>query len=605
MSTRWSPFVKQLVVIALLIAGVWLVARVQAVLAPLVLALLLAYIVSQPAEWIIRRTGWPRVPVILATQLVVLLILLTVPAIVAPGLVSAFTVFGNTFVSVIQELLEATPRPIMISPSLTIDLGTFYEPINQWLRSLVGPDIRTIQNLQGLLRPFASGAAVVVRGAVSGIVWALFIFVVSFYVALDGGRLGRSVAADVPAAWRPELTRLWQELVKIWDAFVRGQFLLGALMGIIVWLVMTILGVRSAPALGLISAFLEFVPAIGPVLAAVPGVLIALILGSTWLPLPSLWFAVVVALTYFALQQIENLYLLPRVVGSRVRLHPAVVIVGALAGAQLAGVLGILLAAPVIAASRVLLGYIFRKLFDQPTFPEIAPPPRREQLWSELVRQRPVRAVLFDLDGTLIETDDHMVQVWAQRFRFLGRLLSEDRRSALARRILMSLEVFVNGALVLADRLHLDSVLFRLGDWPRRLRGIRRADDFVAVAGALDAVRLLHRRQYAVGLVTSRDRAETQRFLAQFGLADLFGAVITRDDVQRLKPHPMPVRMAAEKLGVKPAECVMVGDTNVDTRSAKAAGALAVGVLCGFGEPGDFGEADLVVDSPAKLGDWL
>lgn len=605
MSTRWSPFVKQLVIIILLIVGVWLLARVQAVLAPLVLALLLAYIVSLPAGWIIRRTGWPRGPVILITQIVVLAVLLTVPAMIAPSVVSALTVFGNTFVSVIQALLEATPKPITISPSLTIDLGTFYDPINEWLRSLVGPDIRTIQNLQSLLRPFASGAAVVVRGAVSGLVWALFIFVFSFYVALDSWRLGRLVATGLPEAWRDELGCLWRELVKIWDAFVRGQFLLGMLMGLIVWLVLSILGVRNAAALGVIAGFMEFIPAIGPVLAAIPAILIALILGPTWLPLPNIWFAVVIGLTYFVLQQMENLYLLPRVVGSRVRLHPAVVIVGALAGAQLAGILGILLAAPVIAASRLLLGYTLRKLFDQPPFPPAEAPPQREQLWGELVRQRPVRAVLFDLDGTLIETDDHVVGELARRLRFLGRLLPEERRNAVARRILMNLEVIVNGMITLLDRLHLDAVLFRLGDWPRRLRGLRRPDDFVAVAGALDAVRLLHRRRYAIGLVTSRSRNEAQRFLAQFGLAELFGAVITRDDVQRLKPHPMPVRTAAAKLGVTPAECVMVGDTNVDTRSAKAAGALAVGVLCGFGEASDFGEADLVVDSPARLGDWL
>ncbi len=605
MSTRWSPFVKQLVIIILLIAGVWLLTRVQAVLAPLVLALLLAYIVSQPAGWIVRRTGWPRTPVILITQIVVLLILLTVPAMVAPGLVSALTVFGNTFIAVIQELLEVTPKPITIPPSFTIDLGAFYAPINEWLRGLVGPDIRTIQNLQGLLRPFASGAAVVVRGAVSSIVWALFIFVVSFYVTLDSWRLGRLVVAALPEAWREELGYIWRELVKIWDAFVRGQFLLGLIMGFIVWIAMSILGVRNAAALGVISAFLEFIPAIGPVLAAIPAILIALILGPTWVPLPNVWFAVVIGLTYFALQQFENLYLLPRVVGSRVRLHPAVVIVGALAGAQLAGILGILLAAPVIAAGRLLLGYILRKLFDQSTVPEIAPPPGREQLWGELVRQRPVRAVLFDLDGTLIETDDHVVQGLARRLHFLGRLLPQARRVAVARRILMNSEVFVNGVVTLLDRVHLDAIMFRLGDWPRRWRGLRRRDDFVAVTGTLDAVRLLSRRGYAVGLVTSRSRADAQHFLKQFGMADLFGVVITRDDVQRLKPHPMPVRMAAAKLGVAPAECVMVGDTNVDTRSAKAAGALAVGVLCGFGEASDFGEADLVVDSPAKLGDWL
>jgi phosphoglycolate phosphatase-like HAD superfamily hydrolase len=81
--------------------------------------------------------------------------------------------------------------------------------------------------------------------------------------------------------------------------------------------------------------------------------------------------------------------------------------------------------------------------------------------------------------------------------------------------------------------------------------------------------------------------------------------VVTRDEVKRLKPHPMPVRLAVKALGLEPSQCVLVGDTGVDVRSAKAAGALTVGVLCGFGERDDFEAADLVLDSPAQLVEWL
>ena len=72
-----------------------------------------------------------------------------------------------------------------------------------------------------------------------------------------------------------------------------------------------------------------------------------------------------------------------------------------------------------------------------------------------------------------------------------------------------------------------------------------------------------------------------------------------------MKPHPMPVRMAAEQLGVDAEQCIMVGDTSVDIRAGKAAGALAVGVRCGFGQDGDFHEADLVLDRPEQLLEWL
>lgn len=604
MRNRWSPFVKQLVVIGVLIGVVWLMTRVRVIIAPVIIALLLAYLVSQPVSWILHRTGWSRAPVVLLAEIVVLLLLLTIPALITPWAVNAFGAFGNTLVKVVQELLEVEPKPLAVTPTLTIDLGPFYEPINQALATLLEPNLTSLQNLQGLVGSLAGGAATVVRGAVSGVVWTFFVLVSSFYIVKDGPRFGRLVAQNVPEAWRPELGRLWRELTRIWDAFVGGQLGLAVIMGIVVWLTMTILGVRNAPVLGLISGILEFVPAVGPVIAAIPGILIALFLGSSWLPLPNIWFAVLVGFTYFALQQFENLYLVPRVVGRRVQLHPAVVIVGALAGLQLGGVLGVLLAAPTIASARLLLGYSYRKLFDQEPFPAPEIPIDRSRLWRELVDERSARAVLFDLDGTLIETDDETVASLAQRLRFLGRLAPEAQRKRMARRWLMGSEDLVNGFITLLDRLDLDGLLFRLNDIFRRWRGIRKPENFVAVVGGPEALRALAQR-YRLAVVTSRSRHEAERFLAQYELLDLFHAVITRDDVRRLKPHPSPVSKAAEKLGVPPTQCVMVGDTEVDVRSAKAAGALSVGVLCGFGERDDLADADLVIESTAQLGDWL
>lgn len=604
MNTRWNPFVKQLVIIGLVVGAVWLVVRVSAILAPLILAFLLAYLVSLPAGWILRHTGWPRSLAVALSELVVVVLLLTVPAAVMPSVVNTLIGFTNSLIVIIQELLEATPKPLTLTPTLALDLGPYYEPINQWLRGLVGPDLRAIENLQNLLRPVATGAAGLLRGAVSGIVWLILILVVSFYIVRDGPRLARAVWRSLPAVWRPELAHLWRELAQIWDAFVRGQLILGVIVGLLVWITMTLLGVRNAPALGLISALMEFVPAVGPVLAAIPGVALALFLGSTWLPLPNLWFAVLVAVVYFLIQQLENYYLLPHVVGSRIRLHPAVVIIGALAGAQLGGVLGILLAAPTIAAGRLLLGYVFHKLTDTPPFPEPEAPPDRAVLWRELVQRHEVNAILFDLDGTLIETDDHLEERLTRWPAPLARWVPEQRRRRLARRWLMFSEMFANGLVTLLDTLHLDGVAFRWGDRLQRLGGMRDREHFQAVDGTPEMLRTLSQR-YRLGIVTSRNTRDAVTYLTQFGLTSYVGAVITRDDTRRLKPHPAPIRMAAETLDVPVAQCVMVGDTTVDVHAAKAAGALAVGVLCGFGEREDFGEADLVLESTAQLDGWL
>ncbi len=605
MSTRWSPFVKQLVIVAGLIVATWLLFRGRVVLGPLVLALLLAVLASYPANWLVRRTGWSRSLVAGLILLLVLLLLGAISVLVVPWLVSLLRALGGTLVNVIQQLLEVEPRPVEITPTLTVDLGHFYEPINEWLRSLLSPNLDTLQNLQRLIFPFATGAATVVIGAASGAVWLLFILVVSFYVIRDLPRLYRAVAASVPEAWRPEIRSLWRELEAVWDAFVRGRLLLSLMMGLIVWAMLSLLGVRNAPALGFLHGLLSFVPAVGPVVAAIPGILIALILGSTWLPLPNIWFAVLVTAFYLVLEQLDNLFLLPRIVGRRVALHPAIVIVGVVVGAELAGVLGILLAAPVIASLRVLGLYALRKLFDQEPFPPVRRPRRREVLWGELLQERSVQGVLFDLDGTLIETDDALVRALADRLGRFGRLLSAAERERFARRVVMNSESFVNGLLTLLDRLHLDGLLFRLDEASLRWRGLAAPRRFTAVAGTAEALRALTGKGYRLGIVTTRSRRDAEAYLRQFALDGLFGAVVTRDDVRRLKPHPAPVREAARALGLEPAQCIVVGDTGVDVRAATAAGALAVGVLCGFGLRNDLEEANLVLDSTAQLADWL
>jgi HAD superfamily hydrolase (TIGR01549 family) len=605
LSTHWSPSFKLLVIVAALIVGTWLLFRAQVVLSPLVLALLLSLLASYPADWMTRRTGWPRGLSAAIVLLVALLVVAAVSVLVVPWLVSLLRSLGTTLVSVIQQLLEVTPKPVLITPDLTVDLGRYYAPINEWLRGLLSPDLNTLQELQRLLFPFASGAAVVVIGAANSALWLVFILIVSFYVITDAPLMYRSVVAVIPEKWRPEIRVLWRELVDVWDAFIRGRLLLSLLMGFMIWAALSILGVRSAPALGFLYGLLSLVPAIGPVIAAIPGVLIALILGSLWLPIPNLWFAVLVAIVYLLLDQFENLYLLPRMVGRRVSLHPGVVIVGAVVGAELAGVLGILLAAPVIASARVLLTYAIRKLFDEEPIPTVEGVPHRELLWNDLVRERSLQGVLFDLDGTLIETDDEAVRRLAGRLRPFRRVLTEQERLRWARRWMMRGEVAVNRGITLLDRLHLDNLLFRMNDRFRRWRGIPKPENFTAVAGTVDSLRDLAQKGLALGIVTSRSRKDADAYLAQYNLDGLFRAVVTRDECKRLKPHPMPVQRAAQEMGLPPSQCVMVGDTGVDVRSAKAAGALAVGVLCGFGDRNDFEDADLVLESPSQLSEWL
>ena len=90
---------------------------------------------------------------------------------------------------------------------------------------------------------------------------------------------------------------------------------------------------------------------------------------------------------------------------------------------------------------------------------------------------------------------------------------------------------------------------------------------------------------YPIALVTTRSRAHIEAFLAEFEeITAVFSTTIGAQDTRRLKPHPAPIQLAAQRLGIPPANCLMIGDTRMDVLAARRAGALSVGVLCGFGQ---------------------
>lgn len=190
-----------------------------------------------------------------------------------------------------------------------------------------------------------------------------------------------------------------------------------------------------------------------------------------------------------------------------------------------------------------------------------------------------VEAILFDLDGTLMDTDDQAVDKLAHQLR---RLRWPHPHLA-ARRLIMASETPGNLLMTTLDVLRLDAALTTITDRFRRWRGLHTPPDFRIIAGVREMLTTLNGR-YRLAVVTTRGRSEAEMFLEQHELSALFELLVTRESTWRLKPHPAPIQHAARELGVPADRCVMVGDTTVDVKSARRAGAWAVAVLCGFGE---------------------
>jgi phosphoglycolate phosphatase-like HAD superfamily hydrolase len=217
-----------------------------------------------------------------------------------------------------------------------------------------------------------------------------------------------------------------------------------------------------------------------------------------------------------------------------------------------------------------------------------------------------VRGLCFDIDGTLADTDDALAVRLARALRPLAPLLPGRDPLQTARALLLGIETPANSLYALADRLGLDEIAGPLLDALHRVRGEGRPHHFQLIPGLPKALARLH-LVYPLAIVSSRGERGVQAFLDQFSFTSLFRCVASARTCRRTKPHPAPLLWAAREMGLPPEACVMVGDTAVDIRAARAAGAQSVGVLCGFGERAELERAgaDLILRATPDLVDVL
>lgn len=212
-----------------------------------------------------------------------------------------------------------------------------------------------------------------------------------------------------------------------------------------------------------------------------------------------------------------------------------------------------------------------------------------------------IQAILFDIDGTIADTDDAVIDRLSHRLRFLHRIIPAADVQTYSRRLVMAAETPGNALIASLDRLGIDELLGPLVNAVHRLRG-ERSDPLPVISGVHDALQTLE-PHYPLAIVTAREQSSSYAFLETFDLLPLFKTVVTARTCRRSKPHPAPLLWAASSLGVSPQSCLMVGDTTVDIRAGIRAGAQTVGVLCGFGQFEELRKAGaaLVLDSTADL----
>jgi predicted PurR-regulated permease PerM len=215
---------------------------------------------------------------------------------------------------------------------------------------------------------FSSASSVVVRVstfAVETLLGSIIALVISYFLTLDYPRFSRTWSEFKIPGYEYDIGRLSAALGRLWKSFLGGQLLVVTVTGILTWIMMSAIGLRFSLGIGFLVGLGRFVPVVGPWVGGIVAVVVALVQPSNWLGLTPTAYALLVGLLILTLNQLLDYYIIPRILGTSLNISPAIVLVASLLGAILAGILGLLLAAPVVASLALLSRYVFRKMVDQ------------------------------------------------------------------------------------------------------------------------------------------------------------------------------------------------------------------------------------------------
>ena len=376
-STQWKRESKLLVTVIGLLTLVALAYVARGVIPLIVLAAVFAYIFQPAVGWLARH----RVSRGLGTALCLLLLVIVLallPVLLTPATVNGVSAIIDALL-LLPDLVEkwtteiAQSQPTLRLGGFALDLAAIMEQVQTSSEEAIGqfqlPSLDSMFEYVTTGLRTASGIVQTAVGIASSVVSAAFrtflLAVLIFFLTKDGWQVGGKINELILPPYRAETEELGRRLDAVWKSFFRGQILLSLVVGFIVFIATSLLGLPGALVLGLLAGVLEVIPNLGPVIALIPAVLVALVQGSNFLPVSNLAFALIVVLVYTLIQQIENNFLVPRIMGQSLKLHPLFVLVGVVVGASFAGILGAFLAAPVLASLKVLGIYAHAKIIDQ------------------------------------------------------------------------------------------------------------------------------------------------------------------------------------------------------------------------------------------------
>ena len=339
---------------------------------------IVAFLVAPMVRALHRRFHWPRWLALALGYLVVLIVSLLLLAILAVGITQSL---AGIDVAGMEENLKGVAEWFvdeadgLVIFGIGIDMTEITEPIKSWLAEetasggVSGGIKIDADALQGLLGGAFNSIRTVTGLLTAMVMSSLITMMIAIYLNADSAKFYEWIHRTVPPGYERDAALLSDRVGGVWRGYIYGQLINSLITGIMLFIVLALVGVQGAFLMGVIMMLFNMIPTFGPIIAAFPGIIAALVGGSTrWPDMNNFIFALIVAGIYVVVVQAQANIIAPKVMGRAVRLSPVIIMISLIVGFSVAGLIGSLLAVPIVASIKEIVSYLYAKVVDREPF---------------------------------------------------------------------------------------------------------------------------------------------------------------------------------------------------------------------------------------------
>lgn len=333
----------------------------------LVIAAFAAYLISPAVSLLIHKTRMSRMAAVNVVYFTALILLVGLPSILTP-------IFFDEIKIVASDLLDLS-RQISVMLTQPVQFGGMEFHFEE-----LGVSLGQLQ--ESILTPLPEEALALLESTSVNVLWLLVILVSVHLFMSEWPHMREWLIGLAPREYHHDMSVLYDRLRNVWLAYLRGQIVLMVVVGVVFTIAWLILGIPGALVLGVVAGLFTLIPDVGPFLAAMLAVAVALLEGSSWIPLSNFWVAGIVGLTYLVLINLKNFFLRPIIMGRSLHMNEALIFIAIMIATILEGIMGALLIVPLLASVAVIVEYLRRRVlglapFDTDSDRQFVAPPEK------------------------------------------------------------------------------------------------------------------------------------------------------------------------------------------------------------------------------------